>query len=198
MTFGPVISSPRLPKHEVIGPENLAEWPRSDGVHGTRLQIHQDGAWDVPASTSLVVIDINAFKLEIGVTAVFSCVVNAMLVADHFPELCSDLVPTLSALDVKNFSHFLFFFFLFVSRNFLFVSRESAMKKVSNDSSEIWENGWDRERNDTEVLFINIYKAVWCKNLDSILGYVWFFTLVPIVDWLVRVFGCFLFKLLFQ
>ena len=47
------------------------------------------------------------FWCEFGVAAVLSGVVDAVLVADYFPELGSDLVAALAALDVEDFSHFL-------------------------------------------------------------------------------------------
>lgn len=119
MAFRPIVSGAGLPKDEVIRPEDLSKRPRSDGIHGPGLQIHEDSAWDVPPATRLVVVDIDALELELGVAAVLPGVVNSVLVANDFPELGSDLVPALASLDVENFSHL-------VSSFGLFVSRESA------------------------------------------------------------------------
>lgn len=105
MTLGPVIASARLPEHEVIGAKYLPERTGSNRVHGPRLQIHQHGAWDVPSAAGLVVINIDAFELEIGVSAVLPRVVNSVLVADDLPELGSDLVAALASLNVKNLTH---------------------------------------------------------------------------------------------
>ena len=100
MALSPVISGTRLAENEVIGAEDLAERAGSDGVHGTRLEIHEDRTRDEATAAGLVVIDIDSLELELGVAVVFSGVVNAVLVADHLPELGSDLVATLTALDV--------------------------------------------------------------------------------------------------
>ena len=71
------------------------------------LQIHQNRPRDVPSAGSFIVIDVDPLKLEIrrGVAVVPPRGVHAVLVADHFPELGPDLVPTLASLDVKDFSH---------------------------------------------------------------------------------------------
>ena len=92
MTFGPVIPGAGLTEDEVIRPENLTERAGSDRVHGAGLKIHEDGAWDVPAAAGLVVIDVDALELEVGVAAVTAGGVDAVLVADDFPELGADLV----------------------------------------------------------------------------------------------------------
>lgn len=34
-----------LTKNEVVRPEDLPEGSRAHGVHGARLQVHQDGPW---------------------------------------------------------------------------------------------------------------------------------------------------------
>ncbi|CAN7065573.1 unnamed protein product [Brassica rapa subsp. trilocularis] len=54
-----------------------------------------------------VEVDIDMFELEGRVADVLAGVVNVVLVADHFPELGSDLVSTLVAVDVEDLSHFL-------------------------------------------------------------------------------------------
>ena len=107
VTLGPVVAGAGLPEDEVIGAENLPERPGSDRVHCAGLQIHENGAWNVPSTAGLVVVDIDAFQLEFGVAAVLSGVVDAVLIADHLPELGSDLVAALAALNVEDFSHFL-------------------------------------------------------------------------------------------
>ena len=60
VTLGPVVTGARLSKDKVVGAENLSEGARSDGVHGTGLQIDQDGAWYVFTTSCLVVVDIDA------------------------------------------------------------------------------------------------------------------------------------------
>jgi len=106
VTLGPVVAGAGLPKDKVIGAEYLAERAGPDRIHCAGFQIHEDGTWNVPSATGLVIVDIDTLELEVGVTAVVSGVVDAVLAADDFPELCSDLVAALAALDVEDFSHF--------------------------------------------------------------------------------------------
>lgn len=106
MTLGPVVTGAGLAEDEVIWPENLSEGARSDGIHGSRLQIHEDRAWYVPSTACLVVIHIDPLQLQVRVAVVPPRRVDAVLVADHLPELGSDLVPALPSLYVKDFSHF--------------------------------------------------------------------------------------------
>ena len=44
VTLGPVVSSTGLAEDEVIGAEELAKGTGTDGVHGTGLEIDEDGA----------------------------------------------------------------------------------------------------------------------------------------------------------
>ena len=64
---------------------------RTDGVHGSGLQIHKDGAGDVSATGGLVVVHVDALQLEVGVTVVRAGGVDAVLVGDDLPELGADL-----------------------------------------------------------------------------------------------------------
>lgn len=47
VTLGPVVSGTRLAEDEVVGAEQLTEGAGADGVHGTRLEIDEDGTGDV-------------------------------------------------------------------------------------------------------------------------------------------------------
>ena len=49
--------------------------------------------------------NIDALQLQVGVSMVGACGVNAVLVRDNFPELRSDLVTALAALDVNELTH---------------------------------------------------------------------------------------------
>ena len=60
VTLGPVVSGARLSKNEVVWSEDLSEWSRSDGVHGSWLQIHEDGTWHVLAAGGLIVVDVDS------------------------------------------------------------------------------------------------------------------------------------------
>jgi hypothetical protein len=105
MALGPVIPSPGLPEYEVIGAEDLSKRSGSERIHGTRFEIHENSTWNVATTTSLVVINIDTLELKLRVSAVLSRVVNAMLIADHFPELGPNLVSALPTLDMQDFSH---------------------------------------------------------------------------------------------
>ncbi|CAA7403382.1 unnamed protein product [Spirodela intermedia] len=90
MTLGPVVPGPGLPEDEVIRSEDLTVRPRSDAVHGPWLQVHQHRPGNVAAA---------------ALALVATCGVDPVLVADHLPELGSDLVPTLTTLDVEDLPH---------------------------------------------------------------------------------------------
>lgn len=47
VTLGPVVSSTGLAEDEVVGAEELAEGTGTDGVHGTGLEIDEDGAGNI-------------------------------------------------------------------------------------------------------------------------------------------------------
>jgi hypothetical protein len=105
MTLGPVVTSTGLSEDEVVRSEELTERSGSDGVHGTGLEIHEDGTGDVSATSSFVVVNVDSLKLEIRVTVIATGWVNTVLVRDDFPEFGTDLVTALSSLDVNDFSH---------------------------------------------------------------------------------------------
>ena len=60
---------------------------RSDGVHGTGLQINQDSSGHVLSTGGLVVVHIDPLQLEVRVSVVGSGGVNTVLIRDNFPEL---------------------------------------------------------------------------------------------------------------
>jgi len=105
MTFSPVVTGTGLSEDEVIGSEELTERSGTDGVHGSGLEIHEDGSGDVTSTGGFVVIDVDSLELEIGVTVVRTGGVNTVLVGDDFPELGTDLVTALTSLNVNDFSH---------------------------------------------------------------------------------------------
>nr|GMC50308.1 hypothetical protein Iba_chr01bCG15780 [Ipomoea batatas] len=76
------------------------------------LEIHKHRTGDIPAAGSLIEIDVDALELEVingGVAAVAALVaagrINAVLVADNFPELGANLVAALASLNVQDLSH---------------------------------------------------------------------------------------------
>ena len=105
MAFGPVVTGAGLAEDEVVGAEDLAVGAGSDGVHGPGLEVHEHGARDVAAAAGLVEVDVDPLQLQVRVAMVCACRVDAMLITYHFPELGTDLVAALPALDVKDLSH---------------------------------------------------------------------------------------------
>jgi len=87
MPFGPVVSSTRLPENEVIRPEDLTIGTSPHTVHGTWLEIHEHGTWYVAPTRGLIVIHIDALQLQFRVPSVTAGRVDAVLVANNFPEL---------------------------------------------------------------------------------------------------------------
>ena len=111
MALGPIVAGAGLAEDEVVGAEDLAVWAGSDAVHGAGLEIHEDGPGNVPSAGGFIVVDVDPLQLEIGglVAGVLSGGVDAMLVAYHFPELGTDLVPALPTLHVQYLPHCAYF-----------------------------------------------------------------------------------------
>ena len=105
VTLGPVVTGTGLSEDEVVGSEELTERSGSDGVHGSGLEIHEDGSGDVTATSGFVGVDVDSLELEIRVTVVGTGWVNTVLIGDNFPELGTNLVTALTGLDVNDFSH---------------------------------------------------------------------------------------------
>jgi len=101
MTFGPIVTSSGLTENEVIGTEKLTERTGTDGVHSTRFQIHQYGTGNITSSSSFVEVDVDTFQLEIGISVIGTSGINSMFISDDFPEFGTDLVTTLSSLDMN-------------------------------------------------------------------------------------------------
>ena len=107
MTFGPIVTGAGLAEDEVVGAEDLAVGARSDAVHGSRFEIHKHGSGNVPSARGLVVIHIDPFELDAAVAflVVLSGGIDAVLVADHLPELGTELVTAVASLNVQDLSH---------------------------------------------------------------------------------------------
>ena len=106
MSFGPVVTSTSLSENEVIGSEKLTEGSSSDRVHCSGFEIHEDSSWDKSTTSGFIIVDIDSFKLEIGVTMVGTGWVDSVFVGDDFPEFGTNLVTALTCLDVNEFSHY--------------------------------------------------------------------------------------------
>ena len=87
MSLGPVVTSSRLAKHEVVRSEDLPEGSGSDGVHGAGLQVHEDSPGDVLATGGLIVVDVDPLQLELRGTSVGASGVDTVLIRDDLPEL---------------------------------------------------------------------------------------------------------------
>ena len=87
VTLGPIVSSSRLSKDKIVGPENLSIRTGPDRVHGARLQVQKDRPWNVFASRSFVVVNVDTFQLEFRSSIVVSSGFNSMFIRDDLPEL---------------------------------------------------------------------------------------------------------------
>jgi hypothetical protein len=113
MTLGPVVTGTGLAEDEVVWSEDLSEWSGSDRVHGTWFQINENGSWDVFTAGGFVVVDVDSFELKIRVAMVGSGWVDSVFVGDDLPEFGTDLVTALTGLQVDDFSHDLYYYYLF-------------------------------------------------------------------------------------
>jgi hypothetical protein len=111
MSLGPIVSGSGLAEDEVVGSEELAVRAGSNGVHGSGFKIHEDGSGDITSTGGFIVIDVDSFQLQIGITSVGTGGVNAVFIGNYFPELGTDLVTALSSLNVNDFSHLLILIF---------------------------------------------------------------------------------------
>jgi hypothetical protein len=59
VTLCPVITSTRLTENEVVRAEELSERSGTDSVHGTRLQVDEDGTGDELTAGSLLLVSIH-------------------------------------------------------------------------------------------------------------------------------------------
>ena len=105
VTFSPVVTCSSLAEYEVVRSEELAEWSCADGVHGSRFKIHKDCTRDLTSTSCFVVLNVDTFELQVGITALGSGRVNTVFIRDDFPEFSTDLVTALTTLDVNDFSH---------------------------------------------------------------------------------------------
>jgi hypothetical protein len=79
VALGPVVAGAGLAEDKIVGAEDLDEGARAHRVHGAGLEVHEDGAWDEAVTAGLVLVDVDALELEVGVTGVLSGVVDAVL-----------------------------------------------------------------------------------------------------------------------
>ena len=114
VSLGPVVASTGLTKDEVVGTEELTEGTGTNGLHGTRLKIDEDGAGNILVARSLcqiilanlrpfvldtsvgvanlVEVDAHALELKLGSAIVDTVAVETVLAGDGLPESSTDLV----------------------------------------------------------------------------------------------------------
>ena len=73
VSLGPVVASTGLTKDEVVGTEELTEGTGTDGLHGTRLKIDEDGAGNILVARSLYHIMLAYLHLFALDTSVGGC-----------------------------------------------------------------------------------------------------------------------------
>jgi hypothetical protein len=64
VALGPVVSGSGLSEDEVVGAEDLSVGTGPDRVHGSGLEVDKDGARNVLAAGSFIVVDVDAFQLD--------------------------------------------------------------------------------------------------------------------------------------
>ena len=137
VTLSPVVTGTALSEDEVVRSEELSERSGSDGVHGSWFEIHEDGSGDVSSTGGFVEIDVDSFELKVGISVVWTGWVNTVFVRDDLPELGTDLVTTLTSLDVDDLSHVYFEIISYVNYieklNFVDLNRENAQELI-----QIW------------------------------------------------------------
>ncbi len=87
MSLGPVVPGAGLPEDEVVGAEDLPERARTNAVHRAWLEVDEHGTWDVLPTAGLVVVDGDAFQLELGVAIVCTRRLDPMFVGNDLPKL---------------------------------------------------------------------------------------------------------------
>ena len=87
MAFGPVVSSSRLSKNKVVRSKYLSIGARSHGVHGSRFKIDEYCTGNIFAARGFIIINVDAFQLEIAVSVISTGRVNSVLIGDDFPKL---------------------------------------------------------------------------------------------------------------
>ena len=86
-SFGLVVTGTALAKDEIVWSEKGTEGSRAERVHGTGLEINQDGTRDVFVRPDFVIVDVNSFKLKFVGSPVDTVVLDAMFVGYGLAKL---------------------------------------------------------------------------------------------------------------
>jgi hypothetical protein len=70
---------------QVVGAEERAERATTDRVHGSGLEVDEDGAGHIFASGGLVVVDVDALELDVAGALVGAVGLDAVLLRDDLP-----------------------------------------------------------------------------------------------------------------
>ncbi len=87
MSLSPVVSGTRLSKDKIVWSENLSVRAGPNRVHGSRFKIDKNSSGDILSAGGFVVVDVNTFQLEVGVSVISTRRVDSVLVGNDFPEL---------------------------------------------------------------------------------------------------------------
>ena len=86
-SFGPVVTGTTLTEDEVVGSEERTEGTRTKRVHGTGLEVDQDGAGNILIRGDFVIVDVNSFELKLVISFVDTVRLDAVLIGHGLPEL---------------------------------------------------------------------------------------------------------------
>ena len=69
-----------MAEHKVVGAEEATKGARSDRVHGSGLEVDEDGTGNVLVRADFVVVDVDTLELEVVVALVQAIAVNPVFV----------------------------------------------------------------------------------------------------------------------
>jgi hypothetical protein len=76
VALSPVVSRSSLSENKVVRAEDLAVGTSTDGVHGSRLKIHEHSARNVATASCLIEVNVDALQLKIRVSMVGTSGIN--------------------------------------------------------------------------------------------------------------------------
>ena len=76
--------------------EELTEGASADRVHGSGLQVDEDGTGNVLATSGLIVVNVNALQLEVRVTVVCTGGVDTVLKSNNIKSVSNSVAKSAS------------------------------------------------------------------------------------------------------